>query len=399
VSTNETKILVVDDSAVVRHTVMSIISKMGHKVIEAEDGTAVLPLVEEHHPDLIILDIHMPEKGGFQALEELRAKEEGGRDTPVIILTASAEPRYVRQALGMGISGYLVKSNLVAAEIRQRVDQTLKKPARTRTAARHVHEANLKLHVLLADDSSQDRQLLSGLLSKWGCLTTAVENGKEVLSVLAEDSSIDVLVINDSMPEMDGYEATRALRKNDGSGSTRLPVILLTSQPLESVRERCLEVGMDAYIAKPVNPDMLYRTLGDIHALQLVGEEPAGSSDAIYDWEELMERVDDDLELLQRMLVFFRRDYPPQLVEIRSAVESANLELLKKQAHALRGMLANLTAYVAANIAAELENVEDAGDLLEYAQMPARLEVEVEVEVERANEQLSSELAKAIKNR
>ena len=393
-SPSKSKILVVDDSAVVRHTVAAIIRKMGHTVIEAEDGTAVLPLVAEHHPDLIILDIHMPEKSGFQALEELRATEDDGNDTPVIILTASAEPRYVRQALGMVISGYLVKSNLVASDIRDRVNQTLEKPVRTKTAARHVHAANLEFHVLLADDGPQDRQLLSGLLSKWGCLTTAVENGKEVLSVLTEDDSVDLLIINDTMPEMDGYEATQALRDKEGTGSRRLPVILLTSQPLASIRERCLEVGMDAYIAKPVNPDKLYRTLGDIHALQLVEETPAPPSDSVYDWEEFMERVDDDIELLQRMLFLFGRDYPQLLVEIRAAVESANLESLKMAAHTLRGMLANLTANVAADIAAQLENIEDAGDLAGYAELPARLETEVE----RANEQISSALSKATKS-
>ncbi len=392
-SPSKSKILVVDDSAIVRHTVAEIIRKMGHTVIEAEDGTAVLPLVAEHHPALIILDIHMPEKSGFQALEELRASEGDGSDTPVIILTASAEPRYVRQALGMVISGYLVKSSLVAAEIRERVNQTLQKPVRTKTAARHVRAANLEFHVLLADDSSQDRQLLSGLLSKWGCLTTAVENGKEVLSVLAEDGSVDVLIINDTMPEMDGYEATQTLREKESSGSGRLPVILISSQPLESVRERCLSAGMDAYIGKPVNPDKLYRTLGDIHTLRLVEETPARSSDAVYDWEELMERVDDDIELLQRMLYLFGRDYPQLLVEIRTAVESANLESLKEAAHTLRGMLANLTAHLAADIAAELENVEESRDLAEYAEMPARLETEVE----RANEQLSSELSRVTK--
>ena len=152
---------------------------------------------------------------------------------------------------------------------------------------------------------------------------------------------------------------------------------------------------MDAYIAKPVNPDRLYRTLGDIRTLQLAEGEVAGSSDAIYDWEELMARVDDDLELLQRMLFLFRRDYPQLLEEIRSAVESTNLGSLKEKTHALRGMLANLTAHAAADIAVELENVEDAGDLAGFAEMPARLEVEVE----RANEALSSALAKAIKDR
>ena len=386
------KILVVDDSAAVRHAVSTIIRKMGHTVIEAEDGTAVVPLVREEQPDLIILDIHMPEKGGFQALEELRAQEEGGKDTPVIILTASAEPRYVRQALGMGISGYLVKSNLVAAEIQNRVNQTLKKAVRTKSGPRQLHEANLALHVLLADDSPQDRQLISGLLSKWGCMTTAVDDGAEVLEVLDEDRSVDVLLINDTMPEMDGYETTLALRAKE-KDSGHLPVILLTSQPLESVRERCLSVGMDAYISKPVNPDKLYKTLGDIHTLQLVDEGTSTRSDLIYDWDELMERVDDDIELLQRMLFLFRRDYPRLLAEIRTAVDSSNLESLKKAAHNLHGMLANLTAHVAADIAAELESVEDSGDLAGYAEMPGRLEAEVK----RANEQISSELSKATK--
>ena len=284
-------VLVVDDSAAVRYTVVHIIQRMGYEVIEAADGSEVLPLAEKYHPDLIFLDVHMPEKGGLEALRELRA-DARFKGTPVIVLTASADQKIVRQAASLKISGYLVKASLAAGDIRERINKIFDAPA----APGIGRQTRRSLRILLADE----------------------------------------------------------------------------------VWERCQEVGMDAYVAKPVEPDKLFTTLEEMSVIAPAPPASEPQQEVLFDWDELLERVDDDVELLQRMLDLFCRDYPTLLEEARQAIAAGDPQILHDSAHALTGMLGNLSAHAMVAIAQQLEEVDPVGEAQQAREALANLEVRVE---------------------
>ncbi len=114
-----TVVLVVDDSPMITKVVGSVITAMGHQVVEASDGAAALMTAETLPPDLIFLDLHMPEMGGLQMLERMRATP-GLKDVPVVLLTASRDPDVVTKAARYGVKDYLSKPARPAS-IREKV--------------------------------------------------------------------------------------------------------------------------------------------------------------------------------------------------------------------------------------------------------------------------------------
>ena len=112
---------------------------------------------------------------------------------------------------------------------------------------------NLKLHILIAEDNAVNAVVTKGWLELWGCSFVGVESGREVLEAVRKES-FDLVLMDVSMPDMDGFEATSQLRMAEAGSLRRTPVIAMTAHAAQGDRERCLSAGMDDYLAKPVNP-------------------------------------------------------------------------------------------------------------------------------------------------
>jgi signal transduction histidine kinase/ActR/RegA family two-component response regulator len=123
-----------------------------------------------------------------------------------------------------------------------------------------------KLRILLAEDNAVNRRLAQILLQRQGHAVAAAENGRVAVR-LFETEPFDLILMEVQMPEMDGLEATSAIRKLEETGSRRIPIVALTAHAMSSDRERCFAAGMDGYITKPVDPDVLYRTIQDLAAV------------------------------------------------------------------------------------------------------------------------------------
>ncbi|MCS6919120.1 MAG: response regulator, partial [Fimbriimonadales bacterium] len=116
------------------------------------------------------------------------------------------------------------------------------------------------LRVLVAEDNYVNQKVIRRLLEKWGVELQIAENGKEALEWLSR-ASFDLVLMDCQMPEMDGYEATRRIRAYEAPRGLHIPIIALTANALEGDREKCLECGMDDYLSKPINPDLLWEKL------------------------------------------------------------------------------------------------------------------------------------------
>ena len=369
-------ILVVDDSATVRYAVCAILQRIGFRVAEAEDGDCALKLMKEETPDLVILDIHMPVKDGIQTLQEIRA-EPASRDLPVFILTTSTN--YVKKVAEHGISGYLVKAELNPTDLSDRIGTVLGKVA----ARPKKLQKSLGLKVLLAHGHSGDQRAIIGILADWGCTVMPTDNAAEAAELATGDPA-DLVLIEDRLADMDGFEAARALRYQGQKIGKRVPFILMTERPIDEVRKLGADAGMDAYVSKPVDPDSLFRTLQEIKALD-VGDEGKGVS--LFDKAELMERAGDEIELAQRMLELFFRDTPGLLKATQAAISAADSQIASDSAHTLKGMLGTLAAH---GIAATAERLEDAGRDSQFETARNELAV-LQGEIERLSEALKAE--------
>ena len=263
------RVLCVDDNRTNRRILVHQTSGWGMQPVTAEDGLGALKVLQEalerNEPfDLAILDVDMPGMDGLELARRIRGSE-GGRELPLILLSSVDRVREASEAKDIGINA-LLRKPARASHLRDRI---LEACGAGRTAA-HLAPVqpkptvDLGLRVLLVEDNPVNRKVGVRLLQKIGCEVVTVVNGLECLERL-EVEPFDVVLMDCQMPVMDGYEATRELRRLEGDGP-RLPIIAMTANAMQGDRERCTEAGMDEYVTKPVNLSELQaaieRTLG-----------------------------------------------------------------------------------------------------------------------------------------
>jgi CheY-like chemotaxis protein/HPt (histidine-containing phosphotransfer) domain-containing protein len=248
-------------------------------------------------------------------------------------------------------------------------------------------EAQTSLNVLLAEDNEVNQRVAMRILEKRGHRVVVAGNGLQALNAL-RDMEYDLVLMDVQMPEMDGLEATVALRSLESGTERHQPVIAMTALVMQGDRERCLAAGMDGYLTKPIRPRALEDVLDQYVALKrrsataaAEAPKPATRPDAPperlpVDGNELLERVGDDHEFLNELVALFREDGPKQLGRIRSAIEKKESAEVLRSAHSMRGTFANLGADPAAEMAAEIEQAGKSGELAKAEATLQRLELE-----------------------
>ncbi len=215
-------------------------------------------------------------------------------------------------------------------------------------------------HILLVEDNFVNQQVAAGLLGKLGIVPDIAENGVEALQKIA-DKSYDLVLMDVQMPLMDGYEATRRLRGLSDHKSQSLPIIAMTANAMQGDKEKCLEAGMNDYISKPIVLNSLQEKLQE-----WLGHD---ASEPLFDEADLRGRLMDDERLIGTVLKHFIKELPKSIVELKAAIDSANMAETKRLAHSLKGASANLSAPRLRSVAETLEKRAAAGDLSDALQL------------------------------
>ena len=204
------------------------------------------------------------------------------------------------------------------------------------------------LRILLAEDNIINQKLMVRLLEKRGHKVIMATNGKEVLAAMAEASPVDLILMDVQMPELDGLETTTAIRALEAGQKTHVPIIALTAHALPSDRERCLEVGMDGYITKPVRPEELFAAIAQyVPALEQVDTAAVAgaiTSDA-FDHTALLARLEGDENLCAELIGLFLEDLSQRLTTLRNAIVNQEWETAAHITHTLKGAAGNLCAH------------------------------------------------------
>ena len=209
-------------------------------------------------------------------------------------------------------------------------------------------------HVLLVEDNATNRLVATRMLAKLGYEVDVAEHGGEALDATAT-TEYDAVLMDCQMPEMDGYQATAAIRRRD-EGGRHVPIVAMTAAAMEGDREACLAAGMDDYIAKPVRLETLAATLERWIVPEPVGD--AAAVGAVLDVErvDMMRELDDgDGELLRLLVSQFVADAATQLERLHGAVEEGDPEAVAAVAHNLKGASSSVGAVSLAEMCASLE--------------------------------------------
>jgi len=259
-------LLVVEDDEAQRSSIVELIGN-GDVVTEAVGtGEQALALLKEKHFDCLVLDLGLPDMTGFELIERIKS-EAGLQELPIIIYTGkelsrSDEIELRRMAETIIIKDVQSPERLLdeTALFLHRVEVNL--PEAKRRVLHQLHQTDAVLagkKALIVDDDVRNIFALTSALENVQMEVSYAENGRDALSTLENTPDVDVVLMDVMMPEMDGYETMRAIRKMEQFRS--LPIIALTAKAMKGDREKCVEAGASDYISKPANIDQLLSLL------------------------------------------------------------------------------------------------------------------------------------------
>ena len=260
------RVLVVDDNATNRMILNNMLTHWGMRPEEVERGQAGLDALEAAYRagnpfSLILLDVMMPVMDGFSVLERIRQMPE--IDRPVIMMLSSRDqPGDSARALTLGAAAYIVKP-IKPSELLDAIVNALGvsfEPGAERPSpptAIETTPGGPRLRILVAEDNPINQMLAVRILEKAGHSAAVASNGEEALAAIAREQ-FDLVLMDVQMPVMDGFEATALLRQQEKGTGRRLPVVAMTAHAMKGDRERCLQAGMDGYVAKPVQKQELF---------------------------------------------------------------------------------------------------------------------------------------------
>lgn len=365
------RVLVVDDNATNRRILQEMLTNWGMRPTMSDGGRAALDALEHARVKgepfgLALLDAMMPEIDGFMLAERIRQQAD---QTPTLMMLSSADRREdSARCRKLGIAAYLTKpirqSTLLDA-IMTALGNRLTEASEERPEKSAVCPVSTpRLRLLLADDNPVNQKLAVGLLEKCGHKVVVVGNGRDALTAF-DQQQFDAILMDVQMPEMDGFEATAAIREREKAAGAHIPIVAMTAHAMRGDRERCLAAGMDAYVAKPVRAEELYGVLADVtgHERAAAVTAPPAAPDAVFDRNEALAHVGGDTELLRELAATFLDQAPHWMCAIREALERQDSARLNAAAHPLKGSLGTFAAKTAASAAQRLETLARQGNL------------------------------------
>jgi len=378
-------VLIVDDNPTNRRILEMTLRQWGMKPTLVSSGWAALAELRRAQeggqpPPLVLLDAQMPQLDGFATAAKIKQDPDLPTAT-IMMLTSGGQRGDADRCRQLGISAYLSKP-VRQWELREAVLRVLGlRPQRgesSRLVTRHsLQETPKRLRILLAEDNAVNRELTLRILSKRGHSVHVVVNGRLAIEAL-ETQAFDVILMDVQMPEMDGFEATAAIRKSEAATGTRIPIIAMTAHAMKGDRERCLGAGMDGYISKPVQAQELLKITEALAADDGPIDTVDDTAHAVMDRNLALARVDGDQALLADLAKLFCEESPKMLAAVKEALSAKDAERLQRAAHSLKGAVSTLAAQKAFDAALRLERLGRAGDLGEADKAYAALESQIE---------------------
>ncbi len=361
------KALIADSSLSSLEVLKKLLHSLGLQTIEANSTEELLFMLGEDQNGsgeikLVIMDANLTGQHYSKTIDSINSKHKG--EIPVVLMGSYSLDTSVKNHHESSASGFLNKPfqastlfNLVLSVLDHKAGAVPHKD-KTETPADWSVFSELKgLNVLLAEDNPTNQDIALAILENVGIEVTPVWDGLEAIKAV-ESRHFDAVLMDMQMPKMDGYEATRTIRRNPQF--SELPIIALTAHALKGDKEKCLAAGMNGYITKPVNQELLLKTLLDSIKTQGLKTESKPSSPLttvpdskpVHTLESMpglniksaLRILDIDFETYQRILKSFVKHSLPLFDRLLEAVEDQDIEQVSELAHGIKGSAANIGA-------------------------------------------------------
>lgn len=399
-------VLVVDDCITSRKIAGKYLKKMGCVPTEAKDGFEAIEVLQAAPAkgdcwDLIITDFRMPHMSGYELAQHVRMIAEY-ENLPIIAVTGLVELAKNNDSKASGFDTCLakplefdglklaVKSVCVSEEGGRRPTERLIGEFRSLGAVAHRPGGR----ILLAEDYLTNQQVVNMHLTSVGYLVDMADNGQMALE-MATQNSYDLILMDLEMPVMDGLDAARAIRRFELQQEMRrssVPIIALTAHAFKGQEDKCRQAGMNDYLTKPIRRKQLLDKVASwlntsarslTECPSILNDAPQGTSSdaplgAPMDWGRALDEFLGKKDILRKVSFEFCKNVRRQLTDIGHALDICNAQAVRKEAHAVKGGAANLTADALATAALVLEKIGESGNLDKGGHGLARMEKELE---------------------
>jgi|GEM_PF-973840 len=399
--------LIVDDHVTNRQVLSAQLSAWGMRTEAVCDGLEALEALRKAIPEdrfgVVLLDMQMPRLDGEETAREIKA-DPALASTPLILLSSAGANSGPEEMRAKGFAAWTMKpvrqsqllNALVTVFAWPASEERRSSSARGSVAAEAQSLTGMR--VLVAEDNIVNQKVAIRLLERMGCRVDAVANGAEAVSAVSI-LPYDAILMDCLMPEMDGYQATAEIRLRQVTTGRHIPIIAMTANAMRGDRERCLEAGMDDYIAKPVRPDDLSEALlrhrnAEIRSSGRTADGSTDPSDApaapdrrramapnvplVLDRERLRDSCGEDPAFLRDLIAEYLRNVNDRRTDLQSALDAEDAAQVRFATHTLKGSSRMLGADRLGRLFEEIEIQAYTGDLAPVREMLDRVDPEIE---------------------
>ena len=368
--------LVVDDNDTNREYLVKLLRSWGMNSQEAADGpSALLALLKANNEgdpfQLALLDMQMPEIDGL-SLGRIIKSDEKLSDISLVLLSSLGKHADSWAEFKTNFDAYISKP-VKASELYDKLcsiysnDPESQRSISKDTAISSGTLGGINASILLVEDNVVNQHVAQSMLQKLGLDVEVADNGMEAIKAL-KAKKYDLIFMDVQMPEMDGLEATRQIRKMQEFSREHVTIIAMTAHAMQDDRQRCLEAGMDDYISKPIKIQSLIHTLDywlikkhpEMQANVAMSAKPAGN-ELVFDDRLLLENTMDDLQLARKVISIFMNNADRQLEALKNAIINGNGDITNL-AHTFKGATASVGGMSLSNFVAEIEAEAKSGN-------------------------------------
>ncbi len=380
------KLLVVENSETSKSFLAESLSSFGCRTEVIQGGAeALLRLTStaaDDQYDLIFITIIMQGMNGFDLARQIKTIPSCA-EIPLILTTTNGERGDGAKCKEIGITGYLTLPlsrsdilNMVIAVLDQKnADHDQTSPPQLITKHSLFEKIGERFHLLLVEDYPTNQKVAMAYLTNAGYQVDVADNGQKGVEAFAK-KKYDLILMDIQMPEMDGYQATAAIRRLEQEGEaapprTRTPIIALTAHATEEDKQKCLEADMDDFLTKPLQRGDLLQSItkwlapkGLLPARRQECHAAWPSAEALpIDFEKAIKEFDGQKDLVFSIVREFANDIKTQIETMNVALAASDAETIRKEAHSIKGGAANIHALRLSQTAKAIEELAKAGEL------------------------------------
>ena len=377
------RVLVVDDNLSAREIMLSILVSLKFDATTVSSGLEAIDELERAQLEgkpygLVLMDWMMPGMDGIETIRRIRADDKLLDTQTFIMVTAHKRDDLMQRAQDTQIEGVLIKpvspSTLVDSILNAFGKEAMQRPRKKGRQGEYLAAAKAMrgAHLLLVEDNAVNQELAMEILTAAGIRVDVANNGAEALEKVLQ-ADYDGVLMDCQMPVMDGFDATRKIRED--TRFAHLPILAMTANAMAGDKEKCIECGMNDHIAKPIDVDQLFITLGCWIRPKSPATQPGTDTDSAkaakndeapyiagLETDKALRRVGGSVKLLRKLLHRFCENETDVIQRIKTAIENNDTNTATREAHTIKGLAGNIGAIKMAECAGAVEDMLRRGE-------------------------------------